>query len=108
MKKPFPWFATLCVPPSACAAPAGAQENFPAGPIRLIVPQTTGTGGDILARIMGEKIKQDLGQTVIVDNRAGANGVIAMAFLAKQPPDGYTLLLAPSNKGRSGFQGGVQ
>ena len=78
----------------AGAAPAVAQEIFPLRPIRLIVPQTTGTGGDILARLMGEKIKQDLGQTVIVDNRAGANGVIAMAFLARQPPDGYTLLLA--------------
>src|SRR5471032_2396041 len=73
---------------------AHAQDSFPSRPIRLIVPQPTGTGGDIVARMMGDKFKQDLGQSVIVDNRAGANGVIAMAFLAKQPPDGYTLLLA--------------
>ncbi len=73
---------------------AQAQDAFPSRPIRLIVPQPTGTGGDIVARMMGDKFKQDLGQPVIVDNRAGANGMIAMAFLAKQPPDGYTLLLA--------------
>ena len=73
---------------------ARAQDTYPSRPIRLIVPQPTGTGGDIVARMMGDKFKQDLGQSVIVDNRAGANGVIAMAFLAKQPPDGYTLLLA--------------
>ena len=76
------------------SAPAIAQESFPSRPIRLIVPQPTGTGGDIVARMMGDKFKQDLGQAVVIDNRAGANGVIAMAFLAKQPPDGYTLLLA--------------
>ena len=75
-------------------SPVFAQDTFPSRPIRLIVPQPTGTGGDIVARMMGDKFKQDLGQTIIVDNRAGANGVIAMAFLAKQPPDGYTLLLA--------------
>ncbi len=74
--------------------PAQAQDAFPSRPIRLIVPQPTGTGGDIFARLMGDKLKQDLGQAVVVENRSGANGVIAMAFLAKQPPDGYTLLLA--------------
>ena len=79
---------------AATIFPAQAQDAFPSRPIRLIVPQPTGTGGDIVARMMGDKFKQDLGQSVIVDNRAGANGVIAMAFLAKQPPDGYTLLLA--------------
>lgn len=80
-------FACLAVTPAL-------GQDFPSRPIRLIVPQPTGTGGDIVARMMGDKFKQDLGQSVIVDNRAGANGVIAMAFLAKQPPDGYTLLLA--------------
>ena len=69
-------------------------QDYPTRPIRLIVPQPTGTGGDIFARLMADKLKQDLGQAVVVDNRAGANGVIAMAVLAKQPADGYTLLLA--------------
>ena len=75
-------------------AVAVAQEVFPSRPIRVIVPQTTGTGGDIYARLMAEKMRQELGQSVIVDNRPGANGVIAMSFLAKQQADGYTLLLA--------------
>ena len=74
--------------------PAFAQDAYPSKPIRLIVPQTTGTGGDIYARMMAAKIQQELGQPVLVENRAGANGVIAMTFLAKQPPDGYALLLA--------------
>jgi tripartite-type tricarboxylate transporter receptor subunit TctC len=76
------------------AGPARAQDAFPSRPIRVIVPQTTGTGGDIYARLMAEKMRQELGQSVVVDNRPGANGVIAMSFLAKQPADGYTLLLA--------------
>jgi tripartite-type tricarboxylate transporter receptor subunit TctC len=75
-------------------APVNAQEVFPSRPIRVIVPQTTGTGGDIYARLMAEKMRQELGQSVVVDNRPGANGVIAMSFLAKQQADGYTLLLA--------------
>lgn len=75
-------------------SPSAGAQDYPTHPIRLIVPQPTGTGGDIFARMMADKLKQDLGQAVVVDNRAGANGVIAMAFLAKQPADGYTLLLA--------------
>ena len=76
--------------------PASAQspDAFPSRTIRLVVPQTAGTGGDLAARLMAEQFKLDLGQSVVVDNRAGANGMIAMAYLAKQPPDGYTLLLA--------------
>ena len=76
--------------------PASAQspDAFPSRTIRLVVPQTAGTGGDMAARLMAEQFKLDLGQSVVVDNRAGANGMIAMAYLAKQPPDGYTLLLA--------------
>lgn len=77
-----------------CAATASAQDVFPSRPIKVIVPQTTGTGGDIYARLMAEKMRQELGQSVVVENRPGANGVIAMSFLAKQPADGYTLLLA--------------
>lgn len=80
------------------AGPIGASaqtpDTFPSRSIRLVVPQTPGTGGDIAARLMAEQFKFDLGQSVVVDNRAGANGMIAMAYLAKQPPDGYTLLLA--------------
>lgn len=71
-----------------------AQEPFPSRPIRVVVPQPTGTGGDIAARLMAERFKAELGQPGVVENRTGANGIIAMGFLAKQPADGHTLLLA--------------
>jgi len=83
MKIPHCFLAIVISLAALVAAPTLAQDAFPTRPIRLIVPQPTGTGGDIVARMMGDKFKQDLGQTVVVDNRAGANGVIAMAFLAK-------------------------
>src|SRR4051812_47630829 len=86
--------ATLAAALVASIMPAQAQESFPSRAIRLIVPQPTGTGGDIVARMMAEKLKQDFGQSVFVDNRIGANGVLAMAYLVKQPPDGHTVLLA--------------
>ena len=87
-------FTTVSVALVMAVVPTHAQEVFPSRPIRLIVPQPPGTGGDIAARVMAERFKQDLGQSVIVENKAGANGVIALSFLVKQPADGYTLLLA--------------
>ncbi|CAG9168655.1 tripartite tricarboxylate transporter substrate binding protein [Cupriavidus respiraculi] len=76
------------------AAGVQAQEGFPNRPIRLVVPQSAGSGGDVVARLLGEKLGKDLGQSVVVDNRPGANGIIGASFVAKQPADGYTVLLA--------------
>ncbi|SEI60502.1 Tripartite-type tricarboxylate transporter, receptor component TctC [Achromobacter sp. NFACC18-2] len=76
------------------AAQAGATEGFPNHPVRLIVPQSAGSGGDVVARLLGEKIGAVLGQSVVVENRPGANGIIAASFVAKAPADGYTLMLA--------------
>jgi len=78
-----------------CAAPAHAQ-NFPAGPIRIVVPFPPGGGTDILARLIARKMNESWGQPVIVDNRPGANGTIGAALVAKTPADGHTLLLVPS------------
>lgn len=64
---------------------------FPDKPIRLIVGSTPGTGPDNSARVLGERMATLLGQTVVIDNRPGASGTIAMAALAKAPADGYTL-----------------
>ncbi len=72
---------------------AMAQDAYPSRPVRLIVPQSAGSGGDVVARMLSEKLSQELGQSVVVDNRAGANGIIGTSFVAKQPADGYTLLL---------------
>ena len=73
---------------------AFAQDKFPAKPIRLVVPLPPGGGADSLARIWGDYVARHLGATVVVENRAGANGSIAAAYVATQPADGYTILLA--------------
>lgn len=72
---------------------ASAEDAFPSRPIRLVVPQSAGSGGDVVARLLGEKLSKDLGQSIVVDNRPGANGIVAMTTVAKAPVDGYTLLL---------------
>ena len=76
------------------AAPALAQQDYPNKPIRLITPAAQGGTTDILARIFGQKLGEVFKQSVVVDNRASAAGVIAGQMTASAPPDGYTLLLA--------------
>jgi tripartite-type tricarboxylate transporter receptor subunit TctC len=76
------------------AAEAVAADNYPTKPVRLIVPYTPGGNTDLLGRIIAEQLAQATGQTVIVENKAGAAGTIGTDFVAKAKPDGYTLLLA--------------
>ena len=76
------------------AASAHAAESYPSKPIRFIVPFPPGGGTDAFARILAPKLTEALGQQIIVDNRAGAQGNIGTAAAAKSPPDGYTILLA--------------
>jgi len=73
-----------------------AQERYPSRPIRMIVPFTAGTGIDILARAIGQKLSERLKVPVVVDNRAGASGNIGTEAVAKAPADGYTLLMTAS------------
>jgi tripartite-type tricarboxylate transporter receptor subunit TctC len=75
-----------------CAAGANAQP-YPNRPIKLIVADSAGGAPDQLARIVAQKLSDSLGQPVVVDNRAGAGGVVGAEVAAKSPPDGYTLLL---------------
>ncbi len=75
------------------ASPAAAQ-TYPTRPIRIIVPYPPGGTSDILARSLGEKLTGALGQPIVVENKPGANGNVGADFVAKSPPDGYTLLLA--------------
>jgi tripartite-type tricarboxylate transporter receptor subunit TctC len=76
----------------AAAFPAGA-ETYPDRPIRFIIPFSAGGPNDLIARPLGEKMSQALGQPIVIDNRPGANGIIGTAVVAKAPPDGYTVLM---------------
>ena len=88
------FWGALCGAAMLWSAQAGAADAFPDHPVRLIVPQSAGSGGDVVARLLGEKIGAALGQPVVVENRPGANGIIAASFVAKAPADGYNLMLA--------------
>jgi tripartite-type tricarboxylate transporter receptor subunit TctC len=79
-----------------CACPWAQAQNFPAKPIRIVVPNAPGGGGDLTTRTVGQKISETLGQPVIIDNKPGAGGVLAGEMVAKAAPDGYTLLLISS------------
>ena len=85
-------FACAALTALAVAAPATAQ-TFPKKPIRLVVPFAAGGPGDFVARLIAPKMTETLGQTVVVDNRGGANGIIATETIAKAAPDGYSLLI---------------
>ncbi len=73
-----------------CIAPAVAQ-TWPSRPIRIVVPFGPGGAADIFARILGEKLAAALGQSMVIDNRPGASGMIATEIVAKSLPDGYTI-----------------
>ena len=71
-------------------------QTWPNKPITMLVPYPAGGGTDVLARLIAEKIGAKLGQTIVVDNKAGASGLLAMGALAKAAPDGYTILVGIS------------
>jgi tripartite-type tricarboxylate transporter receptor subunit TctC len=73
-----------------------AQARFPSRPIKIVVPNAAGGAADLTARTIGQKLAASLGQSVIVDNRPGAGGVVAGEVVAKAEPDGHTLLLVSS------------
>ena len=83
----------LTVATAVTVAPALAQ-TFPAKPIRIVVPAAPGGGTDILSRLLSPKLTELLGQSMIVDNRAGAATIVGSEFVAHAAPDGYTVLVA--------------
>lgn len=86
-------FAAACL--AASAIPAAAQApGWPARPITLVVPQAPGGGTDVLGRLWADFVGKSLKASIVVDNKAGANGVVASTHVARQPPDGYTFMVA--------------
>jgi tripartite-type tricarboxylate transporter receptor subunit TctC len=77
----------------ALVATSALAQTYPTKPIHLIVPFPPGGASDLTARTLGQKMSEGLGQTVVIDNKPGANGVVGIDVAAKAPPDGYTLLL---------------
>src|SRR5229473_36578 len=79
----------------ACAFATGAAAQYPDHPIRLIVPQAAGSATDTVARILGAELAKEVGQTIIIDNRAGGALTIGIDLTAKSAPDGYTIGMGP-------------
>ena len=76
---------------------AAHAQTWPVKPVRIIVPFGPGGGTDIQGRLLGKKFFESMGQTFIVDNRAGAGGLIGAELAIKSPPDGYTILFTTAS-----------
>src|SRR5436305_225692 len=85
-------WVTLCAAGVPFVQTTGAQ-TYPARPIRVVVPYPPGGGTDVVARTIAQKLTEFLGQPAVVDNRAGANGIIGTDVVAKAPADGNTVLI---------------
>src|SRR5436190_9134062 len=75
-----------------CAAASASAEEFPSQTLKIIVPFVAGGGVDVVARIVAPKLGEELGQSVIIENRGGAGGMLGAAAVAQAAPDGYALL----------------
>jgi tripartite-type tricarboxylate transporter receptor subunit TctC len=92
------WFRTAALAAAICAAAGGAsaQSSFPSKAVRILVPYPAGGGVDVLTRTLGDVVSKQWGQSIVVENRPGAGGVIASQAVATSPPDGYTLIMVAS------------
>src|SRR4030095_5961780 len=88
----------ICSAALGCLLSFGAlaQEAYPSKPIRILVGYAAGGGNDIIVRVMQPEMQKGLGEPVIVENRPGAQGIIAADLAAKAAPDGYTIMMGPS------------
>jgi tripartite-type tricarboxylate transporter receptor subunit TctC len=82
----------------AAAAQGDPAANFPNRPLRLIVGFAAGGGNDLFARLVGQKLSENIGQPVIIENKPGAGGRIAVEYVKNQPADGYTIMVAASGQ----------
>jgi len=92
--KRFLFQAFLALGLVGAVLPSVQAQGYPNKPIRLIVPFPPGGGNDVIGRIIAQKLTERFGQQVVVDNRAGANGIVGLQALMQAPPDGYTIGVA--------------
>ena len=86
-----------CAAVSFAAAPLTAySQAYPAKPVRVVIPFPPGQATDVIGRVVSQKLGDVMGKSFIVDNRAGANGIVGIETVVKSPPDGYTLLITAS------------
>ena len=90
------WWTLVIFLLGASAPGLVAAQAYPTKPIRWVIPYPTGGTSDFLARLIGQKLTEAWGQTVVIDNRTGANGNIGTEVAAKAAPDGYTMILVAS------------
>jgi|KBSMisStandDraft_5_1062788.scaffolds.fasta_scaffold24251_4 tripartite-type tricarboxylate transporter receptor subunit TctC len=88
--------AALCVLGLGCTISDACAQSYPTKPIRMIVTFPAGSGADIVARTIGQKMAESLAQQIVIDNRAGAGGIIGSDLAAKAAPDGYTIVMVSS------------
>src|SRR4029450_5305499 len=99
------WFgnAAAAVAMFTAVGAASAQSSFPSKPVHIFVPYAAGGGVDILARTLGDVVSRHWGQTVVIENRPGAGGVVASQALVTSPPDRYTLIVVASGHATNPF-----
>lgn len=98
MSNSIKWrLAAACLSLLATISQAAAQADYPRQPIKILVPFAAGGGNDIIARVVGQKLSERLGQPVLIENRVGGAGFVAINALLAAPADGYMLMVAPNS-----------
>lgn len=91
------WLVLLAALTSGFTSVNVAAQNYPAKPVTIVVPYGPGSGNDMIAREIGQRLTEQLGMTFVVENKAGATGNIAMDYTAQAKPDGYTMILTSTS-----------
>ena len=92
--KAKPFISAMAVTLIAIGVRDANSQSYPTKPVRLIVPFAAGGPNDVIGRVVAQKLTEQMGQTVIVDNRPGAGGAVGTAVVKNAPPDGHTILIS--------------